>query len=339
VRRGCGNLVVYSPKEPHLEHSRNLAIILTVRRALVVLLVIVAAVFAYGSVLAYWADTMLLDTPTFMEAIEPVVNDDNARAQASSTISNAVMDVIDIRRITDLVAPDFDIPAIDQLAADLDSLVREKVEATVATDTFGDLWLGEMRRWHIGLVGAVHADTDESVTDGAEIRVALGPYLDLLIEQAESPLVRRLITSLVPDDIRQAQVVVFNAAPVADRLELLRLLERARPYLPWATAIALLLAFIAAPQARHALFGAGVSFAVGGVIAGAAATREAGRIEDLMHSTFSASKESAAHFTATLFEPLTTWIGYLALAGLSAMLVGSAVMFLLGPQRLHRVHA
>jgi hypothetical protein len=310
-----------------LEQSRSLQVIVTIRRALAVLLVVAAAVCAYGSILAYWADTVLLDTPTFMRAIEPVVDDDGARMQASTTISDAVMDVIDIRRITDLVAPDFDIPAIDQLAADLDSLVRQKIEAAVRTDTFDDLWLGEMHRWHIGLVGAVHATTGESVTDGAEIRVALGPYIDLLIEQAESPLVRRLITNLVPDDIRQMQVVVFNAELIADRLELLRLLGRARPYLPWATAIALLLAFTAAPQARHALFGAGVSLSIGGVIAGAVTARETERIESLMRSTFSASNESVAHFAGVLFEPLSTWIGYLALAGLAAMFVGAAMMW------------
>jgi hypothetical protein len=310
-----------------LEQSRSLQVIVTIRRALAVLLVVAAAVCAYGSILAYWADTVLLDTPTFMRAIEPVVDDDGARMQASTTISDAVMDVIDIRRITDLVAPDFDIPAIDQLAADLDSLVRQKIEAAVRTDTFDDLWLGEMHRWHIGLVGAVHATTGESVTDGAEIRVALGPYIDLLIEQAESPLVRRLITNLVPDDIRQMQVVVFNAELIADRLELLRLLGRARPYLPWATAVALLLAFTAAPQARHALFGAGVSLAIGGVIAGAVTARETERIESLMRSTFSASDESVAHFAGALFEPLSTWIGYLALAGLATMFVGAAMMW------------
>lgn len=311
-----------------MEYSRSLAMVLTVRRVLVVLLVVVATVCAYGSILAHWTDTVLLDTPTFMGAIEPIVNDDSARTQAAATISNAVTDVIDIRRITDLVAPGLDIPAVDQLAADLDSLVRQKVEAAVGTDTFGDLWLGEMRRWHIGLVGAVNADADESVTDGAEIRVALGPYVDLLVEQAETPLVQRLITSLVPEDVRQMQVVVFDAELVSDRLELLRILGRARPYLPWAPAVALLLAFVAAPKARHALFGAGGMLAIGGVIAWAGAARETERIESLMRSTFSASNESAAHFAGTLFGPLSTWIGYLALAGLAAMFVGAAMMWM-----------
>jgi len=311
-----------------MEYSRSLAMVLTVRRVLAVLLVVVATVCAYGSILAHWTDTVLLDTPTFMGAIEPIVNDDSARTQAAATISNAVTDVIDIRRITDLVAPGFTIPAVDQLAADLDSLVRQKVEAAVGTDTFGDLWLGEMRRWHIGLVGAVNADADESVTDGAEIRVALGPYVDLLVEQAETPLVQRLITSLVPEDVRQMQVVVFDAELVSDRLELLRILGRARPYLPWATAVALLLAFVAAPKARHALFGAGGMLAIGGVIAWAGAARETERIESLMRSTFSASNESAAHFAGTLFGPLSTWIGYLALAGLAAMFVGAAMMWM-----------
>lgn len=327
ARHGRGQLVAYPPKELHLEHSRSLAVIGAARWALVVLLVVVAAVCAYGSILAHWADTVLLDTPTFMRAIEPIVDDDGARMQASTAISDAVMDVIDIRQVTDLIIPGFDVPVIDQLAADLDSLVRQKVEAAVRTDAFGDLWLGEMRRWHVGLVGAVHAATDESVTEGAEIRVALGPYVDLLVEQAENPLVRRLITNLVPDDVRQMQVVVFNAELIADRLELLRLLWRARPYLPWATAVALLLVFMAAPQRRHALFGAGGALAIGGVIARAVAARETERIESLMRSTFSASEESVAHFTGALFEPLSTWIGYLALAGLGAMLVGAALMW------------
>lgn len=314
-----------------MEHSRSLVIVRSVRRALTVLLAVVAAACAYASVLAYWVDTALLDTPTFIEAVEPIVNDDSARAQASTTISNAVMDVIDIRQITDLVAPALDIPLIDQLATGLDSLVHENVETAVGTDTFGDLWLSEMRRWHIGLVGAVRASADESVTDGAEIRVGLGPYIDLLIEKAETPLVRRVITSLVPDDVRQMQVVVFNAELVADRLELLRFLGHARPYLPWAAAVALLLAFAAAPQARHALVGAGGAFAIGGVIAGALAAKETKRIEGLMRSTFSASNDSVAHFAGTLFGPLSAWIGYLALAGLAALLVGVALMWRSGP--------
>lgn len=310
-----------------MEHSRSPAIPTTLRHALVVLLVVVAAVCAYGSILAYWADTVLLDTPTFMGAIEPIVNDDDVRTQASATISDAVLDVIDIRQVTDVIAPGLDIPVLEQLIAGFDSLVSRTVATAVRTDAFADLWLGEMRRWHIGLVGAVRATGDESVTDGAEIRVALGPYIDLLIEQAENPVVRRLITSLVPDDVRQMRVVVFNAELIADRLELLRLLGRARPYLPWATAVALLLAFTAAPRVRHALFGVGASLAAGGVIAGTVAARETGRIESLMRSTFSASEESVAQFVGALFGPLSTWIGYLALAGLTAMLLGAAMMW------------
>jgi hypothetical protein len=63
------------------------------------------------------------------------------------------------------------------------------------------------------------------------------------------------------------------------------------------------------------------------VIAGAVTARETERIESLMRSTFSASNESVAHFAGVLFEPLSTWIGYLALAGLAAMFVGAAMMW------------
>ncbi|MDO8879596.1 MAG: hypothetical protein Q7W44_02180 [Coriobacteriia bacterium] len=300
--------------------------LLPLRRALVVLLVVVAAACAYGSVAAYWANTVLLDTPTFMTAIEPVVRDDGVRTQASAAISDAVLDAIDIDQITDSVAPGLDLPLVEQLAAGFDSLVRQTVEAAVRTDTFANLWLDEMRRWHIGLVGAVRATGGESIAEGAVIRVSLGPYVDLLAEQTENRLVRRLITSLVPDSVRQMRVAVFNAELIADRLEFMRILDRARPYVPWATAVALLLSFVAAPRAWHALFGVGISLVVGGGIARVAAEQETVRIEALMRSAFSASEESAARFAGALFGPLDTWIDYLVLAGLAAVVVGMAAM-------------
>lgn len=300
---------------------------LMLRWALVVPLVVVAVAGAYGSVLAYWADTVLLDTTSFMAAIDPVVNDDDTRTQASATISDAVLDVVDIRKIPDSVAPGLDLPVVEQLAAGLDSLVRQTVEAAVRTDAFASLWLDEMRRWHIGLVGAVHATGEESVTDDAVIRVSLGPYIDLLLEQAEDPLLRRLIAGLVPGAVRRMRVVVFNPGLMADRLEALRVLDRARPYLPWATAIALLLAFIAAPRRGPALVGTGVSFVIGGLIARAAAEREIARVEGLVRSAFSASEVSVSRFAGALFGPLDTWIGYLMLAGLTATVVGAAMLW------------
>lgn len=297
------------------------------RRTLAVLFVVVAAACAYGLVLAFWVDAVLLDTPTFMAAIEPIVRDDGVRTKAASTISDAVVDVVDIRRIPDAVAPDLDLPVIEQLAAGFDTLVRRTVEAAVRTEAFASLWLDEMRRWHIGLVGAVRATGEESVVDGTVMRVSLGPYVDLLVEQAEEPNLRRLITSLVPDTVRQMRVVVFNAGPIADRLELIRSLDRARPYLSWAATIALLLALVAAPRASHALLGTGVSLFVGGVIARVAAERETARVEGLVRSAFSASEESVARLAGALFGPLDAWFGYLMLAGLFAMVVGAAMMW------------
>jgi hypothetical protein len=318
---------IHSTKEPRVERPQDRESLFTFRRALVALMVVVGVTCAYGSVLAYWADTVLLDTTTFVAAIEPIVHDEGSRTKASSTISDAVLDVVDIRQFADEVAPGLDLPVIEQLAAGLDTLVGQTVESVVRTDAFASLWLDEMRRWHIGLVGAVRATGEESVTDDTVMRVSLGPYIDLLLEQTENPLLRRLITSLVPDSVRQMRVVVFNAGLMADRLELMRILDRLRPYLPWATAVALLLAFMAAPRKWHALFGAGVSFVVGGVVARAAAEREIARVEGLMRSAFSASEESVARFAEALFGPLNAWIGYLTLAGLIATVVGAGVMW------------
>jgi hypothetical protein len=67
---------------------------------------------------------------------------------------------------------------------------------------------------------------------------------------------------------------------------------------------------------------------IGGLVARAAAEREAERVEGLMRSTFSASEESAAHFAGAIFGPLHSWIGYLTLAGLTAVVVSAVMMWL-----------
>ncbi len=55
------------------------------------------------------------------------------------------------------------------------------------------------------------------------------------------------------------------------------------------------------------------------------ARAEAARIASLMQSTFSASHESATKFAETLFGPLETWLGYLALAGIVVAALGAIV--------------
>ncbi len=291
------------------------------------LLVIVAVLAACATVLAYWVDTVLLDTETFVTAIEPIVADDAVRDEASDAIAAAVIEAIDVRGVADAVLAGTESSLVDEIVAGFETFVGETVSSAVNTDTFESLWLTEMRMWHVQLVGAVKAPDAEYTPGGATVRVTLGPYIDLLVEQAENLVAQSLIMALVPDTVRQMQFVVFDAELVENRLLLLRNLDAARPYLPWIAAVALLLALLAAPRRSYAVLGAGIAIAAGGGIAWKMARAEAARIASLMQSTFSASHESASQFAGTLFGPLETWLGYLALAGVVVAALGAIVVW------------
>ncbi len=294
------------------------------------LLVAVAVLAACAAVLAYWVDSVLLDTDTFITAVEPIVGDDAVREQASDAIAAAVIETVDVRALADAALAGAESSLVDEIVGGFETLVGETVSSAVRTDAFEDLWVTEMRVWHVKLVGAVKAPEAEYAADGTVVRVTLGPYIELLVEQADNLFAQRLIMALVPDSVRQMQVVVFDAQLVENRLPLLRSLESWRPYLPWIAAFALLLALIAAPRASYAMLGAGIAVAAGGGVAWMMARAEAARIASLTQSTFSASQESATTFAGTLFGPLETWLVDFALAGtvvaaLSAIVVWSVV--------------
>ncbi len=193
------------------------------------LLVAVAVLAACATVLAYWVDTVLLDTDTFITAVEPIVGDDAVRDEASDAIAAAVIDVIDVRGLADAALAGTESSLVDEIVTGFETFVGETVSSAVNTDTFEDLWLTEMRVWHVKLVGAVKAPDAEYTADGTVVRVTLGPYIDLLAQQAENLFAQRLIMALVPDSVRQMQVVVFDAELVENRLPLLRSLEACAP--------------------------------------------------------------------------------------------------------------
>jgi len=296
-----------------------------IRGVVAVLLFSLGAAAAYGWVLAHWIDTVLLDTDTFVSAIAPLVEDDEVRDAASEAISAKILDALDVRELAVAIPLGVATDVVEELAVRFDDLVRATVTGAVATDTFAQLWTSEMRRWHIGLVGAVRADGGELISEEAVLRVTLGPYIDLLIEQIEPPLLRLLMVNLVPDTVRQMRVVVFGTDLLADRLELLRSAHSSRAWLPWLAITALLAGALAAGRVDRSLVGAGALLAIGGFVGWGMTQAERVRVQTLVETELGATTESASTFAVTLFGPLETWIGYLALAGVGIAVAGVIV--------------
>ncbi len=286
-----------------------------VRAAVAALLVAVAVLAACLGVVAHWSDSVLLDTDAFAAAMEPVIEDDSVRDEATDRIAGALIELFDIRELARSVLPGAEQLVTDEMVAEFETLVRETVGSAVATDTFTELWLAEMRSWHRSLASAIRSAEPGAPLETSAMRITLGPYIDLLAEQVEDPLVQTLIVDFVPSTFREMRVEVFDAQPVAERLERLADLHAVRSYFPWVAAVAFLLAFVAAPVTGYALLGGGAALVIGSQATLRLVQVEAARIDGLMLSAFSASPASATEFSSALLGELEAWMGNLTWAG------------------------
>lgn len=266
-----------------------------------------------GAIVAHWSDSVLLDTDTFMAAIEPIAHDETALASTADQVTTAIVTRIDIAALADYL-PEPLRPLLQKTAGEFEAFVREQVGAAVATEAYADLWRSDMRAWHASLAAAVKADPAEAAFDGSDVRVSLGPYIDLLAENAESELLRSAL-GLVPDEIRQTEVAVVSAGPFAEYLPVLRRLDAARPYLPWLALIALVAGVLVAPRRDVAVACAGAGFFLTGAVAPLALGSWQSGTVNMLSTTLGVSVETGAVVVGTLTAPLMDWLGYLMFAG------------------------
>ena len=299
-----------------------------VRAALAGVLLLVGAAAVVGSIAAYWTDTVLLDTDTFVAAAQPLATDTTMRNAAAEKVVVSVLDAIGAGALTEQLVPIFGEDLVTEALARLESFAEEQVRGALATDQFAALWETNLRLWHVRFRAAVTAaDTTHVTAEGAEVRVALGPYLDLLAESSDSTVVRMLL-GFVPADVRDVQVTAASIDPLTDYLEPLRRLTAAGPFLPWIAILALLAGIIAAHRRVAAATGAGVAVAIASGGASLWLSSAADDIAGALAAQTGASAGAAAQVVATLTTPLAGWLEAAVVAGLVAALVGGLWWFL-----------
>ena len=287
-----------------------------------VLLVAFGSVALAGAIASHWTRTVLLDTDTFMAAVGPLAVDETMLGSAADGISDEVLRRLDIRALASPAVPDPLMPLVEEIAIQFEAFVRAQVDSTVRSQSYATLWRTTLRGWHAQFAAAVTARSDTELTmDGAEIRVSLGPYIDVMAENTDEWILRSVLR-LVPDEIRQTQVTVMRSQPVADWLPFLRALVRARPYLPWVAGLAFVLAIAIAPRKRLGLAGVGAGIALAGVGPYVWLSAERLRIIELLAANLGASSAAVTHTVDTLAAPLFQWLLYASLAGAVIALVG-----------------
>jgi hypothetical protein len=294
----------------------------TVRIVASALLLAIGSVALAAAIASHWTRTVLLDTDTFMAAVEPLARDEAMLDSAAESVSDEVLRRLDLRALAEPATPDALMPIVEEIAVRFETFVRAQVRSAIRSQSYATLWRTTLRGWHAQFAAAVTARSNaEPTMDGAEIRVSLGPYIDVMAENTDEWLLRSVLR-LVPDEIRATQVTVMRSQPLADRLPLLRALVRARTYLPWVAGLAFIGAIVVAPRRWLGLAGAGAGVALAGIAPYAWLSAERLRVIDLLAANLGASPEAIAQTVDALAAPLFEWLLYTGLAGAVIALVG-----------------
>jgi hypothetical protein len=294
-----------------------------IRALAAALLIIVFAVALTASVTAYWMGTVLLDNDTFTTAIEPLITDSSMLDRTSDRVSESLLSRLDLRALAGSNVPDAFRPLVENLSGEFERLVRSQISGTVNSDGFALLARSRLQAWHLAFARSI-TDPTIPAEEGAALRVTLGPYIDLLTEKTDQPFVRWVLERL-PDTVRDARVAVLDAAPFADRLPALRALSRARPFLPWLAAVALIAGLLLAPRRAWAIVGAGVALAASGAAMRFLIDSESQRAIGLVSRWMGASSAASNEAISTLTSPLSEWSGWIIGAG-AALALTEAVL-------------
>ena len=207
------------------DHSRQ-------RRWIALLLVVVSSIAVLASVIAVWAHQTIFDTDSFMETIQPVLDDPQLEAalgdfvteevtgaldleqrlqepltNLDAFLSAALLGLIDNDRITDQLAG-LDRPTLTALAAPIADRFNERIAGIVgnlmASSQVDELVPQVVRRAHESAVALLRGNMEElpnlSVTDG-EVRLNLLPLVASALQRIGDEL-RDLLPDLdLPDAI------------------------------------------------------------------------------------------------------------------------------------------
>lgn len=288
-------------------------------------LLIVGCLALAGGIAAVWVDSVLLDTDTFVAALEPLARDEGVRDAAAERISSEIVDRADIRSRSAEIVPEFLEPLAERVADEFERFVRTGVRDVVYSEVFVDIWADGVRIWHGSFSEAItgRGDAYLDFEDGA-MRIALEPYLAVIESRVENPVIGPVVT-LALDPVRDTRITLVRSRLLVAQLEYLRWLYRVRVAL-WPLSMTALFAGVALATRRDiaaGAAGAGVALACGAPALWLVAQRISA--QRVLGSLSGATPESSRAAYDALVAPLLGW--YLVATGCGLAVVAGAWLY------------
>jgi len=195
-------------------------------------LVVLGTIVAFISVLSIWVGRLALDTNTWVDTSDQLLQDDEVRAVLAATLTDKLYSSVDVAGQLRAVLP----PAAQSLAgpaaAGLRELTERRANQFLTRPRVVQAWSDANRVAHEQFVSIVKGESTTVQTQNGDVVLVLRPLLAQLAEQVGLPSVE---TRLPPD----AGTVVIMKSDQLDALQtIMKILDAVASWL-WAVALAL----------------------------------------------------------------------------------------------------
>ncbi|MFJ2960369.1 hypothetical protein [Streptomyces sp. NPDC087270] len=242
------------------------------RSALSAVLIVLAALLAPLSAVAVWVADDMANTDRYVRTVAPLASKPEVQAAVATTVTDAVMQRIDIDTLLSQVAPDKRPGLKAALGAlggpiteGIRDLVHQTVASFVASDAFKTLWTQLNRRTHAAFIGALTGNSDSAVRiNGDAVTLDLAP----VVEQVKQRLVDRGLTVASHIPRVHTDFTLLESDDVKRARTGFRVLQLAGNWLPVVTVLLAGGGVLLAARRRRALVTAALAIAAGAAVLG-----------------------------------------------------------------------
>jgi hypothetical protein len=260
------------------------------RRAVPLILVVIATILLFVSAFAIWAKRQLLETETWVDTSTELLQDEAIQEALADFLVTALYDNVDVEAEIEAQLPLRVKPLAGPVSGALRQLADRVALQALESSKVQGLWESANRTAHEAFLRVIDDEGTVVSTTGGTVTLELGTILDQLISQLGLP---EAVAAKVPTDAANLEILKADELEAAQTaVDLLRTLA-------WAIfAVALLLyalaIYLAGERRRQTLRAVGISFILAGGLVLVAHRVAGGAIVESL-SDLASSEDAVAH--------------------------------------------
>ncbi len=232
------------------------------RRALPLILIVLASIIAVVSTFAIWAKRQLLETDTWVDTSVELLQDDAIQDALADFLVNSLYDNVDVQaEIANQLPPQLQ-PLAGPISGGLRQVATRAAQRILAEPKVQGLWEDANRIAHEKFIAVVEDKTTAVSTANGTVTLNLGAILDELVNQLGLPAD---LASKLPPEAASLEILKSDELGAAqtgvDILQTLAWVLLAISILLWAAAI-----WLAGSRRRETLRAVGFAFIIVGAL-------------------------------------------------------------------------